>query len=289
MRRNLYAISILSVTLAPLVSSGNGPAQTAGVTATGAIAAGRPSVQFLGGGMGAGIEAVTGAPFSAEEINETTQVLSDGNRIIRKTTARIYRDSEGRTRQEHPLQSPFTSETPGDAPRFVTINDPVAGANYTLNSPNKTAQKMLFLSSKRMVSARRVLSLSSDQTSTPPQATNRVGRPIEGPQSTTESLGTRTIEGFEVQGTRSTMTIPANQLGNERPIEIVSERWYSPALHMPLLMKTNDPRFGESFTRLTNISVDEPDPSLFQIPPDYTVEERQPSGPGFSGWSTSTK
>ena len=97
-----------------------------------------------------------------------------------------------------------------------------------------------------------------------------------------ESLGIEPIE-FEAQGTRSTMTIPASQLGNERPIEIVSERWYSPALHMPLLMKTNDPRFGETVTRLTNISLQEPDPSLFEVPPDYTVEERQLGGRTFFG------
>ncbi len=289
MRRNLYAIAMVAVTLALLAASGNGLAQTAGVTATGALAAGSPSVQFFGGGMGAGIEGVKGAPFSAEEINETTQVLSDGNRIIRKTTGRIYRDSEGRTRQEHTLQSPFTSETPGDAPRFVTINDPVAGAHYTLNSQNKTAQKMSFPSSERMASASKMRVLSLDPSGVPPQVSNRVARPIERPQSTTESLGTQTIEGFEAQGTRSTITIPAGQAGNERPIEIVSEQWNSPALHMSVLRKTNDPRMGETVYRLTNISLDEPDPSLFQIPPDYTVEERQLSGPGFFSISPGTK
>ncbi len=289
MRRNLYGMPMVAVTVALVAASGNGLAQTAGVTATGAIAAGSPSLQFFGGGMGAGIEGVKGAPFSAEEINETTQVLSDGNRIIRKTTGRIYRDSEGRTRQEYTLKPPFTSETPGDAPRFVSINDPVAGAHYTLNSQNKTAQKMLFLSSERMVSASKTRVLSSDQTSAPPQAPGRVGRPIERPQTTTESLGTQTIEGFEAQGTRSTTTIPAGQAGNERPIEIVSEQWNSAALHMTVLRKTNDPRTGETVYRLTNISLDEPDPSLFQIPPDYTVEERQLSGSGFFSISPGTK
>src|SRR5579872_7151274 len=43
---------------------------------------------------------VKNAPYSAQAVTETTQRLVDGNRIARKTTASLYRDSEGRTRRE---------------------------------------------------------------------------------------------------------------------------------------------------------------------------------------------
>src|ERR1700694_3115739 len=37
---------------------------------------------------------VKGAPYSAQAVTEMTQTLGDGNRIVNKSTASIYRDSE---------------------------------------------------------------------------------------------------------------------------------------------------------------------------------------------------
>ena len=88
-----------------------------------------------------------------------------------------------------------------------------------------------------------------------------------------ESLGKQTIEGLEAEGTRSVMTIPAGQIGNERPIEIVSERWYSPELQTVILSRHSDPRFGENVYRLVNINRSEPAPALFQVPADYTLKD----------------
>ena len=49
-------------------------------------------------------------------------------------------------------------------------------------------------------------------------------------QVSTETLAPREIEGIRAEGTRTTMTIPAGAMGNVLPIEVVSERWYSPEL-----------------------------------------------------------
>jgi hypothetical protein len=81
-----------------------------------------------------------------------------------------------------------------------------------------------------------------------------------------EDLGTQTIEGVSAQGKRETVTIPAGQIGNERPIEIVTETWFSPELHTMVLRKHSDPRMGDSTYRLTDIKRAEPDASLFQPP-----------------------
>lgn len=89
----------------------------------------------------------------------------------------------------------------------------------------------------------------------------------------TESLGTRMIEGVEAEGTRTTTTIPAGQIGNEQPIEIVSESWYSPQLKTVVLSTHNDPRMGETVYRLTNIQLVEPLAMLFEPPADYTIQE----------------
>jgi hypothetical protein len=87
-----------------------------------------------------------------------------------------------------------------------------------------------------------------------------------------ESLGTKTIEGISVEGTRTTITIPAGQIGNERAIDVVSEQWYSPELQTVVMRKHTDPRFGETTFRLSNIKREEPDKSLFEVPADFKVE-----------------
>src|ERR1043166_9152572 len=88
-----------------------------------------------------------------------------------------------------------------------------------------------------------------------------------------EDLGKQNIEGVEAQGTRVTITIPAGEIGNERPIEIVNERWYSTELQMDVMTRHSDPRTGETTYRLTNINRSEPSKSLFEVPSDYTVSE----------------
>ena len=93
-----------------------------------------------------------------------------------------------------------------------------------------------------------------------------------------EDLGTQVMESVTVQGKRVTRTIPAGQIGNERPLQVVTETWYSPDLQAVVMSKTTDPRSGESVYKLTGVSRAEPDHSLFEVPSDYTVSEPKPMG-----------
>jgi hypothetical protein len=88
-----------------------------------------------------------------------------------------------------------------------------------------------------------------------------------------ESLGTQPIEGVNAEGTRATLTIPAGEIGNTLPIEVVDETWYSPELQIMVMTKHRDPRSAETNYRLTNLSRGEPDRSLFEVPAGYTVSE----------------
>jgi len=88
----------------------------------------------------------------------------------------------------------------------------------------------------------------------------------------TEQLGTMSIEGVQAQGTRTTITIPAGEIGNDRPINIVDERWYSPDLQMTIMTKHSDPRMGETNFRLSNINRSSPPSYMFEVPADYTVK-----------------
>ena len=94
----------------------------------------------------------------------------------------------------------------------------------------------------------------------------------------TESLGSKTLEGVVADGTRTTITIPAGQLGNEQPIQTVVETWYSPDLHATVLSRRSDPRSGETVTRYTNINRTEPAHSLFEVPADYKITDSEARG-----------
>ena len=224
---------------------------------------------------------VKGAPYSAEAVTETTQTLADGNRIQHKNTAMLYRDSQGRTRREQTLSGVGPFAAASEPLQTIFISDPVVGVSYHLESRSKTARKVP--PPAAMVKARakpgeaevfeRKIVIEGESAEAQHQVEARFVSRRGSETGKTESLGKRMIEGLEAEGTRTLMTIPAGQIGNERPIEIVSERWYSPQLQVVVYSKRNDPRFGETTYRLVNTSRSEPLASLFQVPPDYTVKE----------------
>src|SRR5208283_588490 len=164
-------------------------------------------VRILGAEAGMPARVVENAPFSADLITETTQVLADGNRLHQTTTARIYRDSEGRTRREQSLSGLGALTGRARLPRVVFINDPVAGLNYALNPENRTASRSAWMH--------------------PAYGRSGPPRPARHGNDKVESLGAETMEGIAVRGTRTTTTIPAGKIGNELPIVVVTETWYS--------------------------------------------------------------
>jgi hypothetical protein len=87
----------------------------------------------------------------------------------------------------------------------------------------------------------------------------------------TESLGSRDFDGVRADGKRTTHTIPAGAIGNEKPIAIVSERWFSPELNVVVMSRSVDPRSGETVYRLTDIKRGEPPAEWFRVPADYKV------------------
>ena len=87
-----------------------------------------------------------------------------------------------------------------------------------------------------------------------------------------EQIGEQVLEGLLVKGTRMTDTIPAGTIGNERPIDIVTERWYSEDIDAMVLQRFSDPRFGETTYRLVNVVLGEPSPDLFQVPQGYELK-----------------
>ena len=213
---------------------------------------------------------VTGAPYSAQGVTETTQILADGNRITRKTTSFVARDSMGRTRREQNLDFVGPWANANKPSSVVFINDPVAGTRYTLDSNSHTATKIPAtndLEAKFKIATRAKLEAEHNG----PIVISTAASPQTTPK--TESLGTQTVGGVQAEGKRVTETIPAGKIGNERDINIVNETWYSPELQTTVMSKNSDPRSGDVVYTLTNINRSEPDPTLFQVPADYKIRE----------------
>lgn len=224
-------------------------------------------MELLGfGGMHGG-KIVTGAPFSAVAISETTQTLADGNHISRKTQTNLYRDSQGRVRREITLVGFGPLAASGQPRSFVVINDPVEGVTYMLHPDEKTAEKIARPFAKMGGAAREAMRNKRSA---------REQQEIANGTLHQEDLGTQTIAGVTAQGTRITRTIPAGQMGNEKPITIVNERWYSNDLQTVVMSKRSDPWSGESTYTLTNINRTEPDASHFTVPSDYSVTQGRP-------------
>jgi len=256
---------------------------------------------------------VKGAPYTADGVTETIQTLADGNRIVNRITSSMARDSEGRTRREQSLRGlgVFGNAAGEEQVQTVFINDPVAGVTYTLDSRSRTALKSVpftFEFTRKPGDPVEGRTFEFKVAPDAPAGASRnllvttslpapAGVPEIGPEGAgtlvfrskspntnevKEQLGKQLIEGVEAEGTRTTVTIPAGEIGNERPIEIVSERWVSPELQLVVMTRHSDPRFGETIYKLTNINRAEPAKSLFEVPAGYTVKEGPQFGPPIS-------
>jgi len=248
-------------------------------------AQGRPGGPGRGPGPGFGAMSawpgsrtpVTGAPYSGVQNTVVQQTLANGNQITRQETAKVYRDSQGRVR----IEQTTTRGGSTQARTFITITDPVAITSYQLNPETKTFVKM-----PARVFAGPSSAQAQGNSAFPPGRgrgqgqgqTAIAGRPQRGPQITEEDLGGQTIEGVGATGRRTTQSIPAGEIGNQQAIQVVRETWISTALHVPVLIKTSDPRFGTTTMQLTNVAMAEPDPALFQPPADYTSAARPQGG-----------
>src|SRR3954454_20195185 len=223
-------------------------------------------------------------------------MLADGTRIHNESQTQVFRDSEGRMRRETPNE--------------ITIWDPVANASYVLNPKTQTARKLPmgnFVFTTNRVSGGEVstFTVRSDSpqgirfattedklkaeleaqvkalnatkanvavaTGTNVQLMKRTM--IRNEKVKEEPLGKQTIEGVSSEGTRTVATIETGAIGNDRPLQTVSERWFSPELQTIMLTRNSDPWNGEDVFKLINVSRPEPAAYLFQVPAGYQMQE----------------
>lgn len=261
-------------------------------------------------------------PYAADAVTEFVQTLGDGNRIVRRSTTKLYRDSEGRTRRE------VLGDGSGEVNQ-IFISDPVSGVSVVLDPTQRVARRapamvanvtggtFAVAGGTATVVARSGATAAGtgtvstggggattfewttsngEKVSPPAGANTRVvltepmaamagsaggmmvrSRAPGADDVVKEDLGEQVIDGVVAKGTRATTTIAAGAIGNDQPITIVSEQWFSSDLEVLVMTRHSDPRVGETTYRLTNVTRSEPDRSLFATPGDYTISE-----PAFS-------
>jgi hypothetical protein len=191
-------------------------------------------------------KAVIGKPLSATEERRTVQILADGTRIENTETAKFYRDSEGRTRIQRMDGS-------------GVIHDPLQGGPDQVGPDGSVRHN-----------------LPARYDGPPPIEAAEQGRipTQESPVAVDEEdLGSQSVNGVIAHGSRTTTTIPVGQIGNDRPIRIVSERWYSTDLQMNVKTISSDPRYGETTYQLTDIHQGVQNAALFRHPTSAHPQE----------------
>ncbi len=209
---------------------------------------------------GINLRAVSGAPFSADVVSQSTQVSAGGTPVTRETRGKMFRDSAGRTRSETELESSVAGVA---ARRFVTIIDPVQGTSMVLDVAAKNATVF-------HVPAARAVTASKLNVAAATQAGRASAKQLTPPG--TEDLGPMMLEGFAVTGTRRASSPAASATKGALP-STVTESWFSPELKVDLLVTRQASQSVSRMTRLTNITPGEPDPTIFQVPADYTIHD----------------
>jgi flagellar biosynthesis GTPase FlhF len=221
--------------------------------------------------VGASVKLVKDKPFTAQAVTESVQVLPDGNRIVRHNETNYFRDSSGRTRREQTLGG-LGPQMMGGPMQTIFIYDPVAKVDYVVDPDSKHARRIVI---SKMESESGGMRMEIHINNLPGSDKSR--------EAKEETLPNKTIEGLDCTGKRTTVTIAAGQIGNEKPIAIVQETWYSPDIEAVVQSTTSDPRSGTTSYKLTNVKRVEPPAGMFEPPSDYSV-----SGPRSSKSDTKT-
>jgi hypothetical protein len=208
-----------------------------------------------------------GKPFFGDRIQTAEFVAKDGTKQTQVLRGHVARDNTGRGRIERPVQilGPNASEAEiAAAWRSTLICDPVSGTFIQLSSNTRTATV------RHSTSPPRVIVTANSHPWTGHIFPNSHTKPTPNVQF--EDLGLKVIEGVEAHGGRFTRTGDTNsETGDSLPR--VTEIWASDELGVTLVEILSSPTRGTSRTELVNLTLKQPDASLFEIPLGYTVTE----------------
>jgi len=150
----------------------------------------------------------------------------------------------------------------------IVIYDPVAGFTHLLNISRKT-----YTSTPIHPRAPVTIGARAHQSLVTYDSGESEG--VLEQSTLAEALPGQTLNGAYVRGSRSKRVIPIGSVGNVRELRSVTERWYSDDLGLLMKSSNSDPRFGTTTYELTNIVLETPDATLFEIPADFSRTAEQ--------------
>jgi hypothetical protein len=204
------------------------------------------------------------AAYCADEVTE----LRSPGREAGFQVIKFCRDSAGRTLTEAFYRPSAGAPNSSAIPSWIKILDPVGNFIYNLDPRNKIAHRSKGYSAAGVFGG--VMGgIIGDVPGIPGSP------PALKPKIVTQKLGTKMLEGVEVDGTLTTTVYPAGYQGSDHEITATNETWYSYQLKTTVLLAHTDPRYGDNNFHLENIQLGEPDPGLFQVSPDYQVVDQK--------------
>lgn len=211
--------------------------------------------------------------YSATVKSRFEQKLGDGSYVRGYAVTQEARDSAGRTFSEFAQNCRRDEKGVAQLSLNVTVFDPTtkSSMNWQVNSPYIEKVVHVYhqppppapLSAEKLAARRQVEQARAQLT------------PCPVPTAGDGDLGTRMIAGVEAQGRRTTRTIPAGEEGNELPLVITNERWTSKEFGLVLMGISDDPRRGRFTYEVEELTVGEPDASLFAPPAGYKIVDLQ--------------
>jgi hypothetical protein len=183
------------------------------------------------------------APFSATVETEWTKYLADGGTQFTRNHRLIARDGLGRVFQERRT--------------FVSKQSPIDSQVWRTELAEPSTHTVAYCDTRTHVCELRPYA-APPATATPPRVVS-------------ENLGSQTLNGLELIGTRETQTLGLLTTGSDRPLSVVKEFWYSRQLGLNVLTTRNDPRSGKEVFTVTDIRQGEPDAALFALPADARI------------------
>jgi hypothetical protein len=202
------------------------------------------------------IPPVINAPFTATVTAKLIRKLQDGGTMTKTNHRLVERDGSGRIFQERRWLVPAEGAQEPQISR-LDFSDPITHVRYFCHPGRKICEETDYFM---------------------PDSFSEVaaGASADGTRTLTrKDLGRQAFEGFDTVGTLETTTIQAGVIGNDRPVAVTKEFWYSPELGVNLLVKREDPRFGTQIFAVTEVQRGEPNPAAFELPAGYKVVDQR--------------
>ncbi len=227
------------------------------------------------------IPPVTNAPFQATVTLEWTRHLADGSTLVVRNHRLVVRNSQGDIYQERRTMVPDGSDKEPQI-RWIEISSPVKHTKYFCNATltQCTLRNYFPETLVRAVTPQANTGTPSPNANTSASATQhspgQINRVATNPNLIHTDLGTRSIEGLDAVGTKDTRIIPPGTMGNSAPLETSKEFWYSPQVGLNLRVLRVDPLHGDQSFKVTDITLSEPDPQRFVLPPACKIRDVRP-------------